>query len=244
MLQPHIRLTEQVNASCALLPGDPGRIDRIAPYLTEVEPLAYNREYRSIRGLYKGLPVIAISTGIGGASTAIAVEELNKVGVKAMIRIGSCGALQKDVALGELLLAAGAVRDEGASRAYADIRYPAVADFSLLSCCREAALKQGFPHRLGLIRSHESFYIDDAQEKADYWAKQGILGEDMETAALLTVASLRGVAAASILNNVVLYGLDTASGIDSYVSGEDLCAKGERNEILTALEAFLSWAHM
>ena len=110
-LQPHIRLDESVRAQCALLPGDPARLDRIAPFLSNVRELAYNREYRSLVGEYEGLRVLAVSTGIGGASAGIAVEELHNIGVTAMIRIGSCGALQPQVKLGDLVIVSGAVRD-------------------------------------------------------------------------------------------------------------------------------------
>ena len=130
-LQPHIRLDETVGARCALLPGDPARLDRIAPFLTNVRALAFNREYRSLVGEYRGLPVLAVSTGIGGASAGIAVEELHAIGVTAMIRIGSCGALQPRVKLGDLILVSGAVRDDGASKTYLDPIFPAVPDTEL-----------------------------------------------------------------------------------------------------------------
>ncbi len=96
-LQPHIRLDSSLKIKYALLPGDPARLDRIAPFLEDAQELAYNREYRSLRGLYKGIEILAISTGIGGASAGIAIEELHNIGVSAMIRIGSCGSLQKEV---------------------------------------------------------------------------------------------------------------------------------------------------
>ena len=133
MLQPHIQLDESLNARCAILPGDPARLDRIAEQLENVEELAYNREFRSLRGTYRGLPVAALSTGIGGSSAGIAIEELRAIGVTAMIRIGSCGALQTGIGLGDLIFACGAIRDDGASKAYVDVRYPAVSDTALLS---------------------------------------------------------------------------------------------------------------
>ena len=114
-IMPHIRLSREQAADYVLLPGDPQRLDRIAECLEEVEELAYNREYRSLRGVYKGVSVMAVSTGIGGASTTIAVEELARIGAKVMIRIGSCGALKKGIRLGDLILVNGAVRDDGAS---------------------------------------------------------------------------------------------------------------------------------
>ena len=164
MLQPHIQLDETVHADCALLPGDPARLDRIAPFLSEVKELAYNREFRSLRGNYRGMPVLAVSTGIGGASAGIAAEELHKIGVKAMIRIGSCGALQAKVKLGDLIIVNGAVKDDGASKTYSQAIYPAVPDAELMIACIEAARDQGFAHHVGIARSHDSFYTDREAE--------------------------------------------------------------------------------
>jgi len=240
MLQPHIQLDEKVNAQYALLPGDPARLDRIAPFLSEVTELAYNREFRSLRGVYKGMPVLAVSTGIGGASAGIAVEELHNIGVKAMIRVGSCGALQPKVKLGDIIIVNGAVKDDGASKTYSQAILPAVPNAELMIACIEAAKALGCPYHVGIARSHDSFYTDQEVEIDAYWSRQGVLGADMETAALFTIAHLRGVKAASILNNVVAYEEDTAESIGSYVDGENLSMKGERNEILTALEALYS----
>ena len=237
MLQPHIQLDDTLNIKYAILPGDPGRLDRIALQLQDVEELAYNREFRSLRGLYKGVPVLAISTGIGGSSAAIAIEELKKIGVTAMVRIGSCGALQKGIAIGDLIFACGAIRDDGASKAYVDARYPAVPDTGLLVNCVEAAREEGWPHHVGVVHSHESFYIDTNDAESAHWSALGALGVDMETAALFTVGRIRGVRTASILNNVVLYGQDTADAVADYAGGEDMSAVGERREIAVALEA-------
>lgn len=237
MLQPHIQLDESIQARCAILPGDPARLDRIALQLENVQERAFNREYRSLTGTYKGMPVLAMSTGMGGCSTGIAIEELKAIGVTSMIRIGSCGALQKNIGLGDLVFACGAVRDDGASRAYVDVRYPAVPDTALLSHCIAAAKDQGWPSHTGVVHSHESFYIDTNAAEEAHWSKCGVLGADMETAALFTIGRLRGVRTASILNNVVLYGQDTADSIGGYASGEDMTAVGERREIAVALEA-------
>ena len=128
MKQPHICLDETLGVRYAILPGDPARLDRIAQQLEGVRELAYNREFRSLTGTYRGVPILAVSTGIGGSSAGICVEELHNIGVEAAIRIGSCGALQTDIAPGELLIAAGAVRDDGTSRAYVREGYPAVPD--------------------------------------------------------------------------------------------------------------------
>lgn len=239
MKQPHICLDESLGISYAILPGDPARLDRIAPLLEHTEELAFNREFRSLRGTYKGIDILAISTGIGGCSTGIAVEELHNIGVRAMIRTGSCGALQKGIGLGELIVVSGAVRDDGASKAYVPECYPAYADIELLSCVLDAAEKNGVTWHEGLAHSHESFYHDEAAAVSDYWSSKGVLGADMESAALFTIARLRGVKAASVLNNVVLFGQDTADAIGDYVDGAALASQGERNELLVALEAFV-----
>lgn len=237
MLQPHIQLPDDLNIRCALLPGDPARLDAIARQLQDVEELAYNREFRSLRGTYRGMPVLAVSTGIGGSSAGIAIEELKNIGVTAMVRIGSCGALQKGIALGDLIFACGAIRDDGASRAYADVRYPAVPDTALLGHCVAAARDRGWPHHVGVVHSHESFYIDTNDAESAHWSRLGALGADMETAALFTIGRIRGVRTASILNNVVVYGEDTAESIGGYVDGADPAARGEEREIAVALEA-------
>ncbi len=237
-MQPHIRLDSSRGARCALLPGDPARIDRIRPYLDDFEELAYNREFRSATGAYRGVRVLAVSTGIGGASAGIAVEELGRLGIRNMIRIGSCGALQPEVKLGDLILVSGAVRDDGASKAYVDSIFPAVPDAELLFSCAEAVKAAGYPFHIGIARSHDSFYTDRQDEIDACWSKRGVLGCDMETAALYTIGRLRHIRCMSILNNVVPYAADTPESIGSYVDGEDAAMRGEQNEILTALEAF------
>ena len=238
MKQAHICLDETLGIRYAILPGDPARLDRIAKELTDVQELAYNREFRSLRGRYKGVDVLALSTGIGGSSAGIAVEELHNIGITAAIRIGSCGALQKGIGLGELILVSGAVRDDGTSRAYVREGYPAVPDTELLLALTESIRAQGFAHRLGIIRSHESFYIDDIEEINEYWSKKGVLGSDMETAALLTVGRLRGMKCASVLNNVVRWKECISHGVGSYAAGADAAAAGEEHSILAALETF------
>lgn len=239
MVQPHIQLDETLNIRYAILPGDPARVGRIAEQMENVEELGFNREYRSLRGTYRGVPVLAMSTGMGGASMAIGVEELRNIGITHMIRIGSCGALQEGIGLGDLILVDGVVRDDGASLTYAPASFPGVADPDLLAGCIRSGREKGFRCHVGLCRSHDSFYIDNNEDVSQAWSGRGILGSDMETAALFTVARLRGVKAASILNNVVVWGEDTSESIGSYADGASLTAQGEKNEITVALEAFV-----
>ena len=238
-LQPHIRLDHNHGALCALLPGDPARLDRIQSFLTDVKALAYNREYRSLVGSFEGIKVLAVSTGIGGASAGIAVEELHNLGVKNMIRIGSCGALQPQVKIGDLILVSGAVRDDGTSKTYIDPVFPAVPDSNLLFACVSAAKERGYRYHTGIARSHDSFYTDREEEIDAYWSRRGVLGADMETAALYTIGHLRGIRTMSILNNVVAFEEDTLDAIGSYVDGETAAMQGEAHEILVALDALV-----
>lgn len=238
-LQPHIRLGEKDKAAYALLPGDPKRIDHIKQFLEQAKELSYNREIRSVSGYYKGIKVLAVSTGMGGASTGIVAEELKKIGVGTMIRIGSCGALREDIKLGDLILGTAAVRDEGTSKAYIQPIYPAVADPYVLQAMMDVTREENYAHHVGIVRSHDSFYTDQEEKIDAYWAKQKVLGADMETAALFVIGSLRGIHCGSILNTVVEYQTDLKENINDYVDGETSVTKGEEHEILTALETFV-----
>lgn len=238
-LQPHIRLGMENAAAYAVMPGDPGRVDRIKPFLESAADLADNREYRSCRGLYRGVPVLVISSGIGGTSTGIAVEELLRIGVHTVLRVGSCGALQKGIELGDILIASGAVRDDGASKAYVDTAFPAVPDAGALAAAIKAANRIKARSHVGIVRSHDSFYIDENDALEAFWAKKGVLGCDSESAALFVIGSLRKIRAASILNVVVESGGDLEGSINDYVGAQSKTAQGENNAILTALETIV-----
>jgi len=234
---PHIRLTKEHQADYAILPGAPERIDTIASYLDEVEELAYNREFRSIRGKYRGVNVLAVSTGIGGPSTAIVVEELARIGVKNMIRIGSAGALKEGLEVGDLVCIQGAVRDDGTSKSYVEESFPAIPDYDLLNACVESAREQKYRCHVGMARSHDMIYNDRKEEVYQYWGERNVYASDMETAALFVVGGLRKVHTASILNIVVASSHSTESGINDYVEQTSLASEGEKHEIITALEA-------
>lgn len=242
MKQPHILCRKEDVAPRVLLPGDPARVLRVAEMMDEVREVAYNREFRTITGNYRDTPITVTSTGIGGASAAIALEELIACGGRAFIRIGSAGACQPEIGIGDLILPQAAVREDGASRMYAPDSYPAAADFQLLSLLEYHCRKAGYPFHVGLGRSHDSFYVDDEQERMAYWNRCGVLGSDMETALLFTVGRLRGVSCAAVLNNVVLFQGDVKDGISDYVSEEDAAAAGEEREITAALEALKDWS--
>jgi uridine phosphorylase len=242
-LQPHTKLCISDARRYAIMPGDWARVDRMRDFLEDVRDVAFNREIKSITGTYKGVEVLCISTGMGGASTGIVVEELHNIGVEVMIRIGSCGALQTDLSVGDLIIANGVVRCDGASRAYIEQGYPAIPDTAVLFAEISAARALGVPFQVGRIRSHDSFYTDREEEIDRYWHKHGIIGSDMETAALFTIGGLRKMRSGSILNVVSCYEGDLADEINAYSRKEDIAARGEKNEILLALETCVELQH-
>ena len=244
MKEAHLLCQSEDIAENVLLPGDPERVLRVAAELSGVREIAFNREFRTITGEYQGMPVTVTSTGIGGCSMGIAFEELYNCGAKNLIRIGSCGALQPELKLGELVIASAAVREDGLSSTYVKKEYPAVSDFELSSCLKNRAEALGFEFSLGICRSHESFYIDHNQEVIDYWKGKNVLASDMETAALFTLANLRGLRAASILNVVVNESQDSSAGINNYVEQDEIMMEGESREIKLALESLLYWQEL
>ncbi|HFQ4855204.1 TPA: nucleoside phosphorylase [Vibrio vulnificus] len=235
--QPHLCVDETQIAERVIVCGEPDRANRIAALLENAELIAENREYRLFNGEFQGKAITVCSTGVGAPSMIIAVEELKQCGAKYIIRVGSAGAMQPNIALGELIVAEGAVRDEGGSKAYIDAAYPAYASFSLLKGLDGYLQTQAVPYHMGVVRSHDSFYTDDEETLCQYWNKKGILGADMETSALLTVGRLRGLHVASVLNNVVRYQQDVKEGVSQYVNDDDAMMAGEKRASLAALTA-------
>jgi len=236
-MQPHIRCDNSLNVKYALLPGDPERLNRVAEYLDEVEEVAYNREYRTLTGKYKGVGLAVTSTGIGGPSMAIAIEELKNIGIENFIRIGSAGSLNSNINLGEMLIPYGAVRNDGTGNMYVEESYPAVAHPEIFSALVQAAKDNDFKYHQGISRSHDSFYIDNEKEINNYWSNKGLIGADMETAPLFVLAGLRGVKAASVLNVVNAFQGDLDESINEYVNLSEVTSKGEKRIIKTALAA-------
>lgn len=229
--EPHTQLTKEINTDCAIIMGDPARVDTISSLMTETKEWAFNREYKSVIGMYNGKRILAMSTGIGAPSAAIGIEELNNVGVKKIIRVGSAGAMQANINLGELIIAEGVVRDDGLSKMYVPEIYPAVPSYRLLNLAHKYAPKAVY----GIVRSHDGFYMDNNAEVEEFWSKHGIVGADMESGALMVIGRKRNIETLSILNNVVLYQGDLADGVNNLVNGDELMAKGEQESLILAL---------
>lgn len=195
----HIGFNAGHGARYALLPGDPGRVEKIAQYLDNPRFLCSSREYTTYLGELLGEKVLVMSTGMGGPSTAIGVEELYRTGVDTFIRIGTCGGMQLDVLGGDLVIPTGSVRMEGTTREYVPIEFPAVPDLSVTNALVRAAKNSQKRFHVGVVQSKDSFYGQhdparmpvgyELQNKWSAWIKAGCLASEMESAALFVVSS-------------------------------------------------------
>ena len=206
--QYHIGLKEGDVGEYVILPGDPKRCAKIAAYFDDAKLVADRREYTTYTGYLNGVKVSVTSTGIGGPSEAIALEELVKVGAKKFIRVGTCGGMDIDVKSGDLVIATGAIRMEGTSKEYAPIEFPAVADYDIVTSLINAAKKLNQNYHVGVVECKDSFYGQhspeimpvnyELQNKWNAWLRLGCKASEMESAALFIVASYLKVKVGSI----------------------------------------------
>ncbi|MBC8480388.1 MAG: nucleoside phosphorylase [Actinobacteria bacterium] len=205
----HLPLTIDEVARYVIVPGDPNRVEIIASVFDDYEMQGSNREFNAARGTYKGTDVSVVSTGIGCPSTAIAVEELAYIGAEVFIRIGTSGAVEKTVKKGDIFIATGAVRDDGTSKQYIPIEYPAVADYELVANLIKASKDLGIETKVGTCQSKDSFFGEVEPERmpvAPYlnnkwtaWQKGGVGASEMEAATLFTLAQIKKLKASAVL---------------------------------------------
>jgi uridine phosphorylase len=190
-----------------LVPGDPFRTPTIAKHLDGAREVAFSREYRTFTGSVDGVKVSAMSTGMGGPSVAIGIEELNELGVHTLLRVGTCGAAQPQIKMGDLVIALASVRSEGTPNGYVPAEYPAVASLDLTNALVEAAEAAGVPYHVGVIRSVDALYSDlmpdlmprpHLRDELEMWSRAGVLSNDMESSTLFVVARLRNMRAGTI----------------------------------------------
>ncbi|MGI0131652.1 MAG: nucleoside phosphorylase [Thermoplasmata archaeon] len=207
----HLGLRSGDLPACVLVPGDPDRATAIAESWEEREAAGERREFRSFRGRFHGVPVGTVSAGIGGPSMAIVVEELARIGVRTILRVGSCGALQPELRAGDLAISRAAVRFEAASRAYAPPEYPAVADAEVVGALVGAARLAGVRFHVGITATVDSFYLEQGRpgwrgfvpvhrggDPVEALRALGCMNVEMECATLLTIASLYGLRAGAV----------------------------------------------
>jgi uridine phosphorylase len=211
----HTTLCREDAGQYAFLPGSPQRVDRIAKYLDNPVFVAENRELRTFAGTLEGQRVLVTSTGMGGPSAVIALEELTRLGVTDFIRIGTCSTTMPEVVRGDIVIPSAAVRMEGTSMHYAPLEYPAVPDFSLLCALKAASEKNGFPTHVGVIISRDSFYTQneaagkpigyELQNRWNAYKQMGAIATEMECASLVIAASSLKVRAAGVMVDATDY---------------------------------------
>ncbi|ELY43321.1 nucleoside phosphorylase [Natronorubrum tibetense] len=195
--QPHLLVDDGDLTDRVLIPGDPGRVDRIASHCDEHETIAENREYKVVNATYEGQELTICSTGIGCPSAAIAVEELANVGVENFIRVGTTGALQSDIEIGDMIVATGAAKNEGTSKRYEAVEYPAVPDYDVLSALVDSAEANDEEVHVGPIASDDAYYAE-SDEAVEDWEAAGLLSVEMEAAAVFSLARRKGLRAGAI----------------------------------------------
>lgn len=210
--QYHIGLKEGDAGRYVLLPGDPKRCEKIAAYFDNAKLIADKREFITYTGFLDGEKVSVTSTGIGGASAAIALEELVKVGAEKFIRVGTCGGMDLNVKGGDLVVATGAIRMEGTSKEYAPIEFPAVANLEITNAIVQACKNLNQPYHAGVVQCKDSFYGQHSPEnspvgyellnKWEAWKRLGCLASEMESAAIFIAASALQVKAGSVFLTV------------------------------------------
>ncbi|MCI5839198.1 MAG: uridine phosphorylase [Peptoniphilaceae bacterium] len=249
--QYHINVDENDIGKYVILPGDPGRVEKISNFLDNPIKTGENREYVTYTGTLEGEKVSVTSTGIGGPSAAIAMVELSKIGAHTFIRVGTCGGMQKNVKSGDIVIATGAIRAEGTSREFAPIEFPAVANFNIVNELVKASKKLNLNFHTGIVQCKDSFYGQHEPEnmpvsyeltnKWNAWLKLGTLASEMESAALFTVASYLGVKCGSCfltvanqerekcgLENPVVH--DTTSAIQVSIEALRNIIKNDKNK--------------
>lgn len=198
-------------AQIAIVPGDPERVQRIAEYLDRPTMLASQREFTSYLGWLNDTPIVVCSTGIGGPSTSIAIEELAQLGIRKFLRIGTTGAIQPDIQVGDLIVSQASVRLDGASQHFAPMAFPATSDFYLTRALVQACEASGDRVHVGVTASSDTFY--PGQERYDTnsgrvasawrgsmseWQAMGVLNYEMESATLFTMCATEGLQAGCI----------------------------------------------
>ncbi len=241
----HLGLTKNdlQGATLAIVPGDPKRVEKIAKLMDNPVHLASLREYTSWRGEIDGKAVLVCSTGIGGPSTSIAVEELAQLGIRTFLRIGTTGAIQEHINVGDILVTTAAVRLDGASLHFAPMEFPAVSDFECMNALYKAAKDNGSTVHVGVTASSDTFY--PGQERYDTytgrvvcrfkgsmkeWQEMGVMNYEMESATLLTMCASQGLRAGMVAGVIV-------NRTQQEIPDAELLKKTENNALGIVIEA-------
>ncbi|MFI3313238.1 MAG: uridine phosphorylase [Eubacteriales bacterium] len=238
--QYHIQCVPGDVGRYCILPGDPGRCAKIATHFDNPVLVSQNREYTVYTGTLLGETVTVCSTGIGGPSAAIAMEELHNVGTDTFLRVGTCGGIALEVESGDVVIATGAIRYEHTSQEYAPLEYPAVANFQVTTALVEAATALSYKHHVGVVQCKDSFYGQHSPhkmpiasallEKWEAWKRLGVKASEMESAAMFVVADALGCRCGSCFH-VVWNQERELAGLDQHMNEDTSSA------VLVAVEA-------
>lgn len=211
-VQYHINMKQGDVGKYVILPGDPKRCERISKHFENPILVADNREYVTYTGYLDGIKVSVTSTGIGGPSASIALEELVNIGADTFIRVGTSGGMSIDVLGGDLVIATGAIRMDGTSREYAPLEFPAVANYDIVDALKQASIKLDRKYHIGVVQCKDSYYGQhepsikpigyELENKWNAWLGLGTLASEMESATLFVVGAHRNVRVGTILNVV------------------------------------------
>ncbi len=211
----HLRLSAEDVGRYVFLPGSVERVEKIASLLEDAHVVGRHREFYAMTGAIDGTPVSVISTGIGGPSTSIVMEELSSMGVHTMVRIGSCASSSPDTKIGDVVIPCGAVKMEGTSRQYLPDEFPAVPDWSIYKCFVRAAEESGFPFNTGVTITKDSFYTEASMEEKpvyplleylwDAYEKGGASNTSMECSTIFTIGAVLGIRTASVMISATNY---------------------------------------
>lgn len=235
--QPHLLVDEGDVNDIAIVPGDPGRVQRIADHCDDPVEVSSNREYTVVNATYEGVDLTICSTGIGGPSTAIALEELANVGVETFLRVGTTGALQTGIEIGDMIVATGAAKAEGTTKRYESPEIPAVPDYDALSALVDAAEARDEDVHVGPIVSDDAFY-NETEDYVAAWNDAGLLAVEMEAATLFSLARRRGLRAGAICTadgNLI-------EGTQKGAGGEEELPEKAKNNVARAIRITLDAA--
>jgi len=232
-IQKHIRCRKGDVGRYVLIPGDPGRARRIAERLESVKQIASNREFVVFTGKLDGITVSVCSTGIGGPSASIAVEELSRIGAAYFIRVGSAGGRQENIPIGSLVIATAAYRGDGTSLAYAPLPFPAVADFEVTTALVKACESLGYDYYMGIVYSRDAYYKQD-RSLNEFLKEAGVVAAEQECATVFTIGSVKRLHVGAILATDSNIWLEKQPSLSEK---ERMFKKGEKKAIDVALEA-------
>ena len=230
---PILKISAEKINSRAIVCGDPDRAGKIAERLDQSREISYNREYRLINGKRNGRPITVASHGVGAAGAAVCFEELIKGGAKELVRVGTAGSLDPEITDGDIVIATGAIREDGVSSQLVANAYPAIADYSLVDTLANTAEGLGYEPQTGIVLTVGAFYPELENLPSDYYSRTDAVAVEMEASILFLIASLNGVRAGGVM---AIDGMAVDFDANSYDPHRDIVSEGKTKAIELAVK--------